>query len=105
MSLKYKLKENAVNPYSQNPMLDYLRRLGIQKPEHFIGGLFPEDEITPTKLVNIETAVKRLKSCFDNNEKVFLQVDSDADGYTSAAIFYLYFKKKIPKGGYNLAAS
>ena len=33
---------------------------------------------------------------FKQNKKFFLQVDSDADGYTSSAIFYAFFKKLFP---------
>lgn len=37
-------------------------------------------------LPNIIECVERIIEAIKNSEKIFLQVDSDADGYTSAAL-------------------
>lgn len=47
-------------------------------------------------LDNIVTACNTLAKHLENNGKIFIQIDSDADGYTSAAIVYLYIKAINP---------
>lgn len=47
-------------------------------------------------LDNIVTAAECLKKHVENNDNIFIQIDSDTDGYTSAAIIYLYMKKMNP---------
>ena len=47
-------------------------------------------------LDNIVTAANCLIKHIENNDNIFIQIDSDADGYTSAAIIYLYMKKINP---------
>ncbi len=47
-------------------------------------------------LDNIVTAAKCLIKHVENNDNIFIQIDSDTDGYTSAAIIYLYMKKMNP---------
>lgn len=47
-------------------------------------------------LDNIVTAAKCLIEHVENNDNIFIQIDSDTDGYTSAAIIYLYMKKMNP---------
>ena len=47
-------------------------------------------------LDNIVTAANCLIKHVENNDNIFIQVDSDTDGYTSAAIIYLYIKKMNP---------
>lgn len=55
-----------------------------------------EDILDPLLLENIENGIKMLIQCVSNNETLFLQVDSDCDGYTSAAIFLNYLYKLFP---------
>lgn len=47
-------------------------------------------------LDNIITAAKCLIDHVENCDNIFIQIDSDTDGYTSAAIMYLYIKKMNP---------
>lgn len=47
-------------------------------------------------LDNIVTAAKCVLKHIEDNDKIFIQIDSDTDGYTSAAIMYLYIKKLNP---------
>lgn len=95
--LKYKLKETPIGTFSFNYLKDYLNNLGIEKVESFIGRPSPEDEESYNNLENIHEMVEALYYGFKNNKKFFLQVDSDADGYTSAAIFYGFFKELFPE--------
>lgn len=53
-------------------------------------------EMKPNMLLNIDKMINELHYGFTNNKRFFLQVDSDADGYTSAAIFYAFFKQTYP---------
>lgn len=94
--LKYKVKENSINPFSFSFLADYLKSLGIEKPESFIKGPEKEDEEPWQNLENINEAVELLYKGFKEDKHFFLQVDSDTDGYTSSSIFYGFFKRLFP---------
>ena len=53
--------------------------------------------ISPFALSNIEEGIKCLVTHLERESKICLIVDSDTDGYTSAAIFYQYVKRLYPK--------
>lgn len=93
---KYTLKKDPISIHSDHYLSDYLRKLGIKKVKSFIDTPARVDEEQPILLDKIDTLTKELYYGFTNNQRFFLQVDSDADGYTSAAIFYNYFKKLYP---------
>lgn len=94
--LKYKLKNNCVLPTSTQPIKDYLYSLGIKKVESFLNQPSIEDELSPQLLTNINNCIEKLHEGFESNKKFFIIVDCDADGYTSSAIFYRYFKLYYP---------
>ena len=94
--IKYKLKENPIQPFSLSYLKDYLKSLGVENPDSFIREPRLEDEEPWKNLDNIEEACRVLYEGFTNNKKFFLQVDSDTDGYTSSAIFYSFFKRLFP---------
>lgn len=94
--IKYKLKENPIQPFSLSFMKDYLKSLGVENPDSFIREPRLEDEESWMRLDNVEEACHTLYEGFKNNKKFFLQVDSDTDGYTSSAIFYSFFKRLFP---------
>lgn len=48
-------------------------------------------------LDNIETASKILLKHLDNDSEILIQVDSDVDGYTSAAVIYNWIRGNFPK--------
>ena len=52
--------------------------------------------ISPYKLNNIELAANRLIRAILNQEKIYVQVDSDCDGYTSAAVLINYLYRIFP---------
>lgn len=93
--IKYKLRPNAVQPDSEQPLIDYLASCGVEEPERFMNPT-KEDELSPWLLKNVKECVARLHQAFEAEQKFFLIVDSDADGYTSASIFYNYFKGIYP---------
>ena len=94
--MQYKLRKNWIR-CSFNPINEYLRSYGIEKTSSFsILGPSKDDEADCFTLINIVPTINKLKEMFDNNKKFFIQVDCDVDGYTSASIFYNYFKQRYP---------
>ena len=96
--LKFKLKENCISTGSVRPMVDYLISLGIkeQDVDSFLKAPRLTDELDPWLLDNMDKAVQLLHEGFENNKRFFLIVDCDVDGFTSASIFYRYFKLRYP---------
>jgi single-stranded-DNA-specific exonuclease len=89
----------------------YKQKTNLQATEHFLEDFLKERRIEnlqtflhPTAqeqhdfmlLDNIISAAKCLIEHVENNDNIFIQIDSDTDGYTSAAIMYLYIKKMNP---------
>lgn len=50
----------------------------------------------PYGLTNIESAAKRLLQAMIRQEEIYVQVDSDCDGYTSAAVLINYLHRIFP---------
>lgn len=94
--LNYKLKPNAVDSNSQEPLADYLRTLGITEVQEFINRPTKANELSGDLLENASHTVFWLEKLFRENRKFFLVVDCDTDGFTSSAIFYNYFKQIYP---------
>lgn len=92
----YKLKETPINVDSSNIIEDYLRSLGIEKVESFLLEPSIYDEESYEGLDRIHELVDALHNGFTKNKKFFMQIDSDVDGFTSASIFYRYFKDLYP---------
>ena len=95
--IKYKLKNNCISPTSTEPMADYLRSLGISKINSFLNDPDYADELPAKLLDNIAPCVEKLHTFFEQNKKFLLIVDCDVDGFTSASIFYRYFKNIYPQ--------
>ena len=92
-----KLKNKPINPQSADFLADYLINVGV-KPQDIPSFKNESYEYIPdpTCIVNMDAAVDMMYKLVEGKKKFFLQVDSDADGFTSAAIFYLFFKKNYP---------
>lgn len=95
-NFEYKLKKDSIKDLSENYLENYLRDLGIRKVNSFLNMPSPIDEEPAILLDNIDLLCEGLKEAFENEKKFFLQVDADADGITSSAIFYNYFKALYP---------
>ena len=54
------------------------------------------DLVNPEKLEHIKDGVVMLISHIERNDKIFIQVDSDCDGYTSSAILINYLNCLFP---------
>ena len=95
------LKQKHLNKItSQGYVADYLINLGIA-PENlpsFLEGPQSGDELSPRLLDNMEAAAQLVYVCChtESFKNIFVQVDSDADGYTSSSILIRYLKRRFP---------
>lgn len=94
---KYKLKENPIALGSDSYMRDYLEKLGIRKYTSFLEQPSEEDELSPFLLDRMDEAVSMLYKHIQRDSKMFLVVDSDVDGYSSASIIYSFIKDLNPE--------
>lgn len=89
----YKLNNNI--KITNNFLNDFLKNRKIEDLQKFLNP--SKDELYSFLLLdNIVTAAKCLIEHIKNNDNIFIQVDSDCDGYTSAAVMYLYIKRINP---------
>jgi single-stranded-DNA-specific exonuclease len=54
------------------------------------------DILAPNLIANIDNGVKMLVRHIAQNDKVLIQIDSDCDGYTSAALLINYLNCLFP---------
>lgn len=88
--MNYRLYEKESN--TGNIINDVLINRGINNPETYLN--LNESVIIPyQKLDNIENAVQLFMKHFNNKDKIEILVDSDPDGFCSAAMMYLYIKQ------------
>lgn len=92
--MKFKLN-NTFQP-TMGAFVDYLHYFGIKEVDSFVYKPKPSDYESPWKLDYMQEMIDALHDGFINNKHFFLQVDSDCDGMTSAAIFYNYFTTLYP---------
>lgn len=89
----YKLNNNI--KITNNFLNDFLKNRKIEDLQKFLNP--SKNELYDFLLLdNIVTAAKCLIEHIKNNNNIFIQVDSDCDGYTSAAVMYLYIKRINP---------
>lgn len=77
------------------PIETVLKNRGIEDIQSFFN-ISEKDTIHWSKLRNMEKAVDCLLKHIKKESKIFLQVDSDPDGYTSAAILINYLTTVFP---------
>ncbi|MDF4194869.1 MULTISPECIES: single-stranded-DNA-specific exonuclease RecJ [Bacillus amyloliquefaciens group] len=92
--MAYKLIGN--NDYNFNPLSTIFKNRGIENPKSFID-VNQSSVIHFSKLDNIDKASDCLIKHLENKNKIFVQVDSDVDGYTSSSIIINYIKAIYPK--------
>lgn len=92
--MNYKLKHNLPHK-DDNYLGSILRSRGIGDIATYLN---PTRNLLldPQMLNNIELGVELLHRHLDSGSHIFLQVDSDTDGYTSSAILYNYIMKVCP---------
>ena len=91
-----KFRDNKTFEPVMGASIDYLHSLGIKDVDSFLYKPKPSDYESPWKLDYMQEMIDALHDGFINNKHFFLQVDSDCDGMTSAAIFYNYFTTLYP---------
>lgn len=60
-----------------------------------------DDILNPNLIANMDAGVKMLISHIANNERIMIQVDSDCDGFTSAATLINYLNCLFPSFAQN----
>ena len=97
---EFKLEYKLIAPMRDNVTLleQILYNRGFQNKEdiqHFLT-VDENDLINPLQLDNMENGIKLLAKHINLNSNVFMIIDSDCDGYCSAAIFLNYFNRHFP---------
>ena len=96
---KIEMKVNHIKQGTKNYVADYLATLGI-KPEDvdsFIGVPRDSDQDNPFLLTNMNEAIERAYyNLIMPDAHMFVQIDSDTDGYTSSAVLINYVKRRFP---------
>lgn len=89
--MQYKLFKNSDNNTS-NVIAEVLKNRGIEDYEKYLH--LDESVIIPYQnLDNIENAVELFMKHFNQKNKIGILVDSDPDGFCSAAMMYSYVKR------------
>lgn len=89
--MRYNLYDGAVND-TTNAVEKVLKNRGIDDYKKYLN--LDDSVVTPySKLQNIDEAVNLFMKHFKEFNKISILVDSDPDGYCSAAMMYLYIKR------------
>ena len=96
---RIKLKVNHINKDKGNYLVQYLSSLGIdeKKISSFLYQPQEEDQDDYSTLDNISLAAIEAHRKLEAGAQVFVQVDSDTDGYTSAAVLINYLRRRYPQ--------
>ena len=93
--MKYKLIAKPNKNYSPMQQILVNRGIDVKDIEHYLK-TSDADILNPDLLDNMTEGVKRLISAIKNQEKIFLIVDCDADGFTASAALVNYIYKAFP---------
>lgn len=93
--MKYKLIAKPNKNYSPMQQILVNRGIDVKDIEHYLK-TSDADILNPDLLDNMTEGVKRLISAIKNQEKMFLIVDCDADGFTASAALVNYIYKVFP---------
>ena len=93
--MKYKLIAKPNKNYSPMQQILVNRGIDVKDIEHYLK-TSDADILNPDLLDNMVEGVKRLISAIKNQEKMFLIVDCDADGFTASAALVNYIYKVFP---------
>ena len=82
------------------PIVHVLQNRGITDPDilnDFVSDTLDKYENDYSLLNNIEKGIETLEKHIKEQNKIYIIVDPDVDGYTSAAIMALYIEKRYPE--------
>lgn len=71
------------------------RGISPQNIKHYLNTT-NDDILSPSLIANMDEGIKMLIKHISQNDKVLLQIDSDCDGYTSAAVLMNYLNCLFP---------
>ena len=96
---RIEMKVNHIKKDTTDYIVDYLATLGIAKEnvDSFICTPKDSDQDNPWGLENMSVAARvAYHTLKEENAHMFVQVDSDTDGYTSSAVLISYVKRRFP---------
>lgn len=88
---------NLIAPKQPNKTLieQILNNRGIEDTYRYLN-TSEQDVLNPLLLDNMRDGALMLIKHIQSNHKIFVQIDEDCDGYTSAALFINYLNKLFP---------
>lgn len=96
--MTYQLRTPILPIYDDYSILETLfaaRGIPPEDIDHYLHTT-EADILSPSLIANIDDGIKILIQHIFNNDKIFIQVDSDCDGYTSAAVLINYINCFAP---------
>ena len=95
--MEYQLFASRIPPRELSAVEQVLFNRGIdpENVEHYLNTT-DEDILNPKLIMNVEEGVKILIKHIAQGDKVLVQIDSDCDGYTSAAALINYLNRLFP---------
>ena len=95
--MEYQLLASRIPPRELSAVEQVLFNRGIdpENVEHYLNTT-DEDILNPKLIMNVEEGVKVLIKHVAQGDKVLVQIDSDCDGYTSAAALINYLNRLFP---------
>ncbi|MEG2786445.1 MAG: DHH family phosphoesterase [Romboutsia sp.] len=91
--MKYKVMNKGRDClHDDNLLYTLLRSRGVVEPKRLLN-LSSDDVIDGKLLKNMDDGLKLLNKHIKNKSSIHIIIDSDLDGYTSAAAFYNYIKR------------
>lgn len=95
------MRYELITPKNSDPSLGVVERIltnrgiKLEDIEHYLNPS-AEDLIPPLQLDNMERGLKILLSHIAHRHQIYLRVDPDCDGFTSAALFLNYLNAHFP---------
>lgn len=95
------MRYELITPKNSDPSLGVVERIltnrgiKLEDIEHYLNPSVG-DLIPPSQLDNMESGLKMLLSHIAHKHKIYMRVDPDCDGFTSAALFLNYLNAHFP---------
>ena len=96
--MEYQLRTSLLPPgelFLKSAVEQVFINRGVNDIQHYLG-VDENDLLDPASIKNMEEGVKLLIQHIHAEDKVFVQVDSDCDGYTSSALLLNYLHCLFP---------
>ncbi len=91
-----KVKNYSVRDWSGDTILDHLlnaRGVSADERQAFLNPDYDKHVHDPFLMAGMETAVERINKAMENNEKIVIYGDFDADGIPASVVLHDFFKK------------